>query len=107
MSVEKVCISALSLVNPKSLPLKMGWKLLHKADGGLFSQAIIMPMLDKHRILTQVAGHNMDTIKISPSLCINAQDVAYFLSAFDDVVAACHKFPGPIWKRAAVWPSMP
>jgi len=83
---------------PKSLKLKLGWSLLHKADGGLFSQAIIMPMLDKHKILTQVAGHNMDTIKLSPALCINERDVQRFMAAFDDVMEACHRFPGPVWE---------
>ena len=83
---------------PKSLKLKMGWTLLHKADGGLFTQAIIMPMLDRHRILTQVAGHNMDTIKLSPALCIHEQDVRDFMVAFDDVMEACHAFPGPVWE---------
>ncbi|MCB0308875.1 MAG: aspartate aminotransferase family protein [Bdellovibrionales bacterium] len=83
---------------PKSLKLKIGWNLLHKADQGLFSQAIIMPLLDKHKILTQVAGHNMDTIKLSPALCITEKDVNRFLLAFDDVMEACHRFPGPVWE---------
>ncbi len=83
---------------PKSLKLKMAWKLIHKADQGLFSQAIIMPLIDKHHILTQVGGHNVDIIKLSPALCINEQDIRDFLVAFDQVVADCHKFPGPIWE---------
>lgn len=83
---------------PKSLKLRVGWNLLHKADGGLFSQAIIMPMLDKHKILTQVAGHNMDTIKLSPALGITEGDVQRFMNAFDDVMKSCHSFPGPLWE---------
>ncbi|MFH1016659.1 MAG: aspartate aminotransferase family protein [Pseudomonadota bacterium] len=82
---------------PKSLGLKVAWKLLHKADGGLFTQAIIMPLLEKHHVLTQVAGHNQDTIKLSPPLCITEEDITYFMRAFDAVVAECHKFPGPVW----------
>ena len=83
---------------PKSLKLRMGWELLHKADAGLFSQAIIMPLLDKHHILSQVGGHNMDCIKLSPALCVNEKDIHTFLQAFDEVVADCHRFPGPIWE---------
>lgn len=83
---------------PKSLKLRVGWELLHKADAGLFSQAIIMPLLDKHRILTQVAGHNMDVIKLSPPLCLSDKDVDDFLQAFDDVLLSCHRFPGPVWE---------
>ncbi|MCB0326224.1 MAG: aspartate aminotransferase family protein [Bdellovibrionales bacterium] len=82
---------------PRSLRLKLGWDLLHKADAGLFSQAIVMPLMDQHSILTQVAGHNMDVIKLSPPLCLDTEDVDYFLSAFDQVMEDCHRFPGPIW----------
>lgn len=83
--------------SPKSLKLKVAWEILHKADAGLFSQAIIMPLLEKHRILTQVGGHNMDVIKLSPALCVTEADIRRFVSAFEDVVAACHRFPGPVW----------
>ncbi|MFH1263249.1 MAG: aspartate aminotransferase family protein [Pseudomonadota bacterium] len=83
--------------SPKSLKLKLAWELLHKADAGLFSQAIIMPLLEKHHILTQVGGHNMDVIKLSPALCVTEKDITRFLTAFDDVVGACHRFPGPVW----------
>ena len=51
---------------PKSLTLKAGWKLLHKMNHDLFCQMITMPLLDKHNILTQVAGHGLDTVKILP-----------------------------------------
>ena len=48
----------------------MAWKLLHKIDKVLFAQMIVTQMLSKHRILTQVAGHAMDVIKILPPLII-------------------------------------
>jgi len=83
---------------PKSLKLKIAWEILHKADAGLFAQSIIMPLLDKHHILTQVAGHNMDVIKLLPVLSINELDVRRFITAFDDVMEACHRFPGPMWE---------
>ncbi len=82
---------------PKSLKLRIGWELLHRADAGLFSQAIIMPLLDKHRVLTQVAGHNMDIVKLAPALSVTEKDIRDFMKAFDDVMTSCHKFPGPVW----------
>ena len=48
----------------------MAWKLLHKIDKVLFAQMIVTQMLSKHRILTQVAGHAMDVLKILPPLII-------------------------------------
>lgn len=94
-------IIGIELGAPKSLGMKAAWKMIHAADGGLFPQALIMPALDKHRILTQVAGHNMDVIKLLPPLTLTNEDTDHFLNAFEDVLAECHKFPGPAWSTAS------
>ena len=83
---------------PKSLKLRAGWKMVHALNKSLFPQMITVPMMKKHRILTQVAGHNMDIIKLLPPLIIDETHVERFLTAFEDVVAACHRFPGSAWK---------
>ncbi|MFA7237358.1 MAG: aspartate aminotransferase family protein [Phycisphaeraceae bacterium] len=85
---------------PKSLTLKMAWKMIHAVDGGLFPQAVIIPMLADHQVLAQVAGNHMGIIKLIPPLVINAEDVEKIASSFDDVIARCHKFPGPTWEIA-------
>ncbi len=82
---------------PRSLGLKSAWALTHALDKSLFPQAAIIPLLDKHHIITQVAGHHIDVIKLLPPLVISDEDVHWFLSAFDDVVGQMHKFPGPAW----------
>jgi ornithine--oxo-acid transaminase len=83
--------------SPKSLGLKTAWALMHKLDKSLFPQAAIIPLLEKHHILTQVAGHHIDVMKLLPPLVINGDDVEWFLSAFEDVLTQMHKFPGPAW----------
>ena len=83
---------------PRGLKLKMGWTLLHKLDPSLFSQAILIPLLKDHHVLTQVAGHHMDVIKLLPPLVLDDADVEHVAAAIDQVVAACHRFPGPVWK---------
>jgi len=83
---------------PTSLTLKMGWNLLHSLDASLFCQAMLIPLLTEHRVLAQVAGHHLDVIKLLPSLVINEDDVDYLVGAFDQVMAACHRFPGPVWE---------
>jgi ornithine--oxo-acid transaminase len=83
---------------PTSLTLKMGWNLLHSLDPSLFCQAMLIPLLSEHRVLAQVAGHHLDVIKLLPSLVINQDDVDYLIRAFDQVMAACHRFPGPVWE---------
>ena len=82
---------------PQSLGLKTAWAVMHKLDKSLFPQAAIIPLLDKHHILTQVAGHHVDVIKLLPPLVISAEDAEWFLSAFEDVLGQMHKFPGPAW----------
>src|SRR3954454_6442186 len=83
---------------PNEFKLKMAWKLLHKIDRVLFAQMIVTQMLSKHRILTQVAGHGMDVLKILPPLIIGEKEVDMFVNALDDVLMECRKFPGPMWE---------
>ncbi|OLE12912.1 MAG: hypothetical protein AUG52_02435 [Verrucomicrobia bacterium 13_1_20CM_3_54_17] len=83
---------------PQEFKLKMAWKLLHKIDKVLFAQMIVTQMLSKHRILTQVAGHAMDVMKILPPLIIGEKEVDMFVNALDDVLTECRKFPGPMWE---------
>lgn len=89
---------ALEFGPPKSMKLRMGWTLLHKLDQSLFPQAMLIPLLTDHRVLAQVAGHAMDVIKLIPPLVISPQDVDEVIAAFDAVIAACHRFPGPVWE---------
>jgi hypothetical protein len=76
----------------------MAWKVLHKIDKVLFAQMVVTQMLSKHRILTQVAGHAMDVIKILPPLIIGEREVDMFVNALDEVLTDCRKFPGPMWE---------
>src|SRR4030095_12753692 len=78
--------------------LKMAWKLLHKIDKVLFAQMIVTQMLSKHRILTQVAGHAMDVMKILPPLIIGEKEVGMFVNALDDVLSECRKLRGQRWE---------
>src|SRR5580704_5201956 len=82
---------------PRSLTLKTAWKLMHTLDKSLFPQAAIIPLMEKHHIITQVAGHNIDVIKLLPPLVISQEDMNWFLKAFDEVLVQMHKFPGPAW----------
>ena len=83
--------------SPKSLGLKLAWTTCHTMDKSLFPQAAIIPLLDKHHIITQVAGHAIDVLKLLPPLVINEADVKWFLTAFEEVMVQMHKCPGPAW----------
>jgi ornithine--oxo-acid transaminase len=82
---------------PKSLRLKASWNVLESANKGLFVQLITVPLFKDHKILTQVAGHGLHTVKLLPPLTITEQDCAWIERAFDDVIAQSHKVPGAIW----------
>jgi acetylornithine/succinyldiaminopimelate/putrescine aminotransferase len=87
---------AIEFQEPPQIGLKLAWRLMHRIDHGLFAQLVIVPMLSRFRVLTQVAGHNMDVIKIMPPLTITEKEVEYFVDAFDRALAGCRRFPGPI-----------
>ncbi len=88
---------AVEFGSPKSLSLKMGWSLIQKANKGLFGQMITTPLLTQHQLLTQVAGHNLNTLKLSPPLILGEPDMDRFVRALTDVVAESHRFPGGMW----------
>jgi acetylornithine/succinyldiaminopimelate/putrescine aminotransferase len=85
---------------PRSFQLRLGWDLAHKVNQGLFGQAIVIPLMSDHRILTQISGHGADVIKLIPPLVIAEADVTRFLMAFEEVLERAHHFPGPIWEVA-------
>jgi ornithine--oxo-acid transaminase len=91
---------AIEFHEPPQLALKLAWRIMHRIDHGLFAQLVIVPLLSRHRILTQVAGHNMDVIKILPPLIITEKEVNYFVNAFDQALQGCRRFPGPILELA-------
>jgi len=88
---------AIEFHEPRELAMKMGWKLLHKVERELFAQMLVTSLFKKHRILTQIAGHAMDVMKILPPLIIGEKEIDRFVTALDSVLTECRSFPGPIW----------
>ena len=82
---------------PRSLLLKPAWALLHAAENGLFAQAVVMQLYANRKILTQVSGHHQEIVKLLPPLILTESEVDRIVEAFDGVLEACRKFPGPVW----------
>jgi ornithine--oxo-acid transaminase len=92
----------LDFARPKeSFKLKMAWDMLHKLNFGVFGQMIIIPLLQKHRILSQVAGYHTEFIKFLPPITIGKEDLDWFLTALEDVLADAQRFPGAAWDTVA------
>lgn len=76
---------------PSSLRLKSRWKMLESARKGLFSQLVVGPLFNRHRILTQVAADGVNIVKLLPPLICGEEEIEYFVSALDDVLDDAHR----------------
>ncbi len=88
---------AVEFQSPKSLSLKAAWAMLEAANKGLFCQMVTIPLFKEHHILTQVAGHGMNVIKLLPPLNLNSSDKDWIINSFDQTIADTHQVPGSIW----------
>ncbi|OIV35829.1 aspartate aminotransferase family protein [Mangrovactinospora gilvigrisea] len=82
---------------PKGLKLRSQWAMLQAARKGLFAQMVVVPLFQKHRILTQVSGDHLEVIKLIPPLVIGEPEVDRFVTAFEDVMDAAHSGSGLVW----------
>lgn len=79
---------------PSSFKKKLVWQAVHKIDKGLFGELIVMPLMQKYRILTQVSGHHQDIIKLIPPLVITEKQIHYFIDSLDAVLNEGTKITG-------------
>ncbi|MEU5400130.1 aspartate aminotransferase family protein [Streptomyces sp. NPDC005963] len=82
---------------PQSLALRSRWTVLQAARKGLFAQMVAVPLLERHRILTQVSGDRMEVIKLIPPLTIGEREVDRFLAGFTAVMEDAHAGGGLMW----------
>ncbi|MDA0214678.1 MAG: aspartate aminotransferase family protein [Planctomycetota bacterium] len=87
----------IEFAKPRSPTLRMAWRMIHALDVNLFTQAVTIPLMQDHKILSQVAGHGIPVLKLTPPLTIDADDVRHFLSAFEKTMLGIHRFHGPAW----------
>ena len=88
----------IDFARPKQgLKLKLAWDALHKLNFGVFGQMIIIPLLQKHKILTQVAGYHTEVIKFLPPMTITKEDMDWFLGAMEEVLDDTQRIPGAAW----------
>jgi len=88
---------AVEFHSPKSLTLRAGWTMIEAANKGLFCQMITIPLFKEHHILTQVAGHGMNVVKLLPPLNLTQKDRDHIVNSFDKTIADTHKISGAIW----------
>jgi ornithine--oxo-acid transaminase len=79
---------------------KVTYKLIERAQPGLFAQLVLVPLFAEHRILCQVAGHNMAVIRILPPLVLSDADVEEFAGALRETVKNAQRMPKSLTKFA-------
>ena len=89
---------AIEFQEPKSLLKKASWKALKLANDALFTQMIVSSLMDDHRILSQVASHSLDALKILPPFIIGDKEIDRFVNAMDETMSKAANITGPLWK---------
>jgi ornithine--oxo-acid transaminase len=72
------------------------WEAVERRQAGLFSQLITVPLFHDHRILCQVAGHRMNTIKVLPALSIEEEEIRRFAAALEETIVAAERYPSAL-----------
>jgi ornithine--oxo-acid transaminase len=72
---------------------RMTYRMIERAQRGLFAQLVVVPLFTKHRILTQVAGHDMAVIRILPPLVVTDADVEEFADALRKTIKGAQRMP--------------
>jgi ornithine--oxo-acid transaminase len=76
------------------------YRMLERAQRGLFAQLVVVPLFSEHRILTQVAGHDMAVVKILPPLMVDEADLDAFVDALRATVKRARRMPSSLTRFA-------
>jgi ornithine--oxo-acid transaminase len=76
------------------------YRLLERAQAGLFAQLVVVPLFSDHKILTQVAGHKLAVLKVLPPLVISDDDVEEFADALRTTIEQARHMPRSLTKLA-------
>jgi ornithine--oxo-acid transaminase len=76
------------------------YRLLERAQRGLFAQLVVVPLFTEHRILTQVAGHDIAVLRILPPFVLTDEDVERFADALTATVRRAQRMPSSLTRFA-------
>jgi ornithine--oxo-acid transaminase len=79
---------------------RMTYRMIERAQRGLFAQLVVVPLFTEHRILTQVAGHDVAVVRTLPPLVLDEEDVAEFAAALRATVAKAQRMPSALTRFA-------
>jgi ornithine--oxo-acid transaminase len=76
------------------------YRMLDRAQRGLFAQLVVVPLFTEHRILTQVAGHDMAVVRILPPFVLADADLEEFVDALRQTVKRARRMPRSLTRFA-------
>jgi ornithine--oxo-acid transaminase len=79
---------------------RMTYRMIERAQRGLFAQLVVVPLFTKHHILSQVAGHDTAVIRILPPLVVTDEDVEGFAGALRATIKSAQRMPRALTKFA-------
>jgi len=79
---------------------KLTYRMIERAQRGLFAQLVVVPLFTERRILSQVAGHDMAVVRILPPLMLADEDVEEFADALRATIRAAQRMPKSLTKFA-------
>ena len=78
---------------------RLTYRMIERAQRGLFAQLVVVPLFTRHHILSQVAGHDMAVIRILPPLVLTDAHVDEFAEALRATIKAARR-PTAVTKLA-------
>jgi len=78
----------------------MAYRMLERAQRGLFAQLVVVPLFSEHRILTQVAGHDVAVVRILPPFVLSDDDLEQFANALAATVRRAQRMPRSLTRFA-------
>src|SRR5215475_11155299 len=79
---------------------RMTYRMIERAQRGLFAQLVVVPLFTDHRILSQVAGHDMAVLRILPPLVLSDADIEEFADALRTTIKDAQWMPRSLTKFA-------
>jgi ornithine--oxo-acid transaminase len=76
------------------------YRMIERAQRGLFAQLVVVPLFTERHILSQVAGHDMPVIRILPPLVVTDEDVEEFAAALRATIRDAQRMPRSLTKFA-------
>ncbi|MGC9220688.1 MAG: aspartate aminotransferase family protein [Solirubrobacteraceae bacterium] len=82
---------AIELGPPPGPLARRTWEAIERRQPGFFAQLVTVPLFHDHHILTQVAGHHLNVVKVLPALTIAEQDLRRFVRALEEVLGQAER----------------